>query len=101
MHTSTDFWRSYSCLSYSLDRTGEMLGVTHPWCDSSLLSRTQVFPSPYYRARTHARFNLLWQVLEESWDHFAPSWPNLSHIGAILGAFWGELGAVLGSSGPS
>ena len=77
-----------------------MLGVTHPWCDSSLLSRTQVFPSPYYRARTHARFNLLWQVLEESWDHFAPSQPNLSHLGAILGAFWGELGAILGSSGP-
>ena len=37
----------------------EVLGVTHPWCDSSLLSRTQVFPSPYNGARTHARFNLL------------------------------------------
>ena len=53
------------------------------------------------KGKERQRKGFVGSLLEASWDNFAPSYPNLSHLGAILGAFWGQLGAILGFLGPS
>ena len=40
-------------------------------------------------------------LLQQLWSNLGPSWPNLLHLGAILGLLLGQLGAILCYSGPS
>ena len=54
-----------------------------------------------YRKRKEQNYSNFGALLDQFWSNFGPSWPNLPHLGAILGAFLGQLGAILGSLGPS